>query len=87
MPVQPQHRWKDAPEENNRRVAQQRDFRGRCLEKDRAYLEVGRGDWDLALEVARHVERVWAVDVSEEITHRESTPSNSSTPVTPTTPK
>jgi SAM-dependent methyltransferase len=40
---------------------------GKFLQEDSTFLEVGPGDCALALEVARRVRQVYAVDVSEEI--------------------
>jgi SAM-dependent methyltransferase len=46
------------------------------LTKTTHYLEVGPGDCNFALEVAKRVERAYAVDVSLEITQREDLPDN-----------
>lgn len=40
------------------------------------YLEVGPGDCNVALEVAKHVQKVYAVDVGSEITQKDSYPEN-----------
>ncbi|HEX8145418.1 MAG TPA: methyltransferase domain-containing protein [Pyrinomonadaceae bacterium] len=48
----------------------------RFLNEETVYLEVGPGDCALALEVARQVKQVYAVDVSEEITGGLKMPSN-----------
>lgn len=46
------------------------------LSPTKTYAEIGPGDCTTAMEVARHVKRVYAVDVSEEVTRLENAPSN-----------
>lgn len=46
------------------------------LDADKAYLEVGPGDCAFAFEAAKYVRSVVAIDVSEEIVRRHSTPRN-----------
>jgi len=46
------------------------------LSPDATYLEIGPGDCSLALEVARRVRKVYAVDVSREITKEIELPDN-----------
>lgn len=57
-------------------VAGRMSLLGRFLSPDTVYLEVGPGDCALALEVARLVKQVYAVDVSEEITGGLEMPAN-----------
>lgn len=46
------------------------------ITKEVTFLEIGPGDCSLSFEVAKHVSRVVAIDVSEEITKSEFRPSN-----------
>lgn len=48
----------------------------RFLDKDISFLEVGPGDCALSFEVAKHVKKVYAVDVSTTITENLTTPEN-----------
>jgi SAM-dependent methyltransferase len=48
-------------------VSQRMRLLSRYLHQDATYLEIGPGDCALAIEVAKHVRKVYAVDVSEEI--------------------
>ena len=48
----------------------------RFLNNESTFLEVGAGDCALSLEVAKYVKTVYAVDVSEHITHNELLPQN-----------
>jgi ubiquinone/menaquinone biosynthesis C-methylase UbiE len=57
-------------------VAQRMQLLGHFLRADITYLEVGPGDCSLAFEVAKHVKKVYAVDVSTEITRYSSFPQN-----------
>ncbi|MEP6719014.1 MAG: class I SAM-dependent methyltransferase [bacterium] len=56
----------------NQRLALLRKF----LHPDITYLEIGPGDCSLAIEVARLVRKVYAVDVSREITKEVELPEN-----------
>lgn len=49
---------------------------GKHLRRDLTYLEIGPGDCSLAIEVARLVQKVYAVDVSHEITKEIQLPDN-----------
>ena len=55
---------------------QQLGFLNRFLENRESFLEIGAGDCALASGVARRIERVYAVDVSAEITGRVAVPQN-----------
>jgi SAM-dependent methyltransferase len=57
-------------------VQEQLRVLGRHLRPGSTFLEVGAGDCALSFEVARRVGRVYAVDVSEEITRELSPPAN-----------
>lgn len=48
----------------------------RFLNRDTVFLEMGAGDCALSLEVAKHVKKVYAVDVSEQITRNKLFPQN-----------
>jgi SAM-dependent methyltransferase len=58
------------------RVAEQLELLRDLLVPDSTFMEVGPGDCSLSIEVAKRVKRVYAVDVSEEITRRAALPSN-----------
>jgi SAM-dependent methyltransferase len=46
------------------------------LRSDQTFLELGPGDCQLCFEVARHAKKVYAIDVSNEITSTMETPDN-----------
>lgn len=72
LPNHPQLRARfhpDAHERRRRNVHWQFRFLRRALTLRSTFLEVGAGDCALARRVAGYVERVYAVDVSEEIMH------------------
>ena len=48
----------------------------RFLNPESTFLEIGPGDCSLSLEVAKHVRKVYAIDVSKEITKDEIFPQN-----------
>lgn len=48
----------------------------RFLNSESTFLEIGAGDCSLSLEVAKYVKKVYAIDVSEEITKHEIFPEN-----------
>lgn len=52
------------------------DIVERFLDPDLVFLVVGAGDCEAAFRIARKVAKVYAVDVSEEITRREEAPEN-----------
>ena len=49
-------------------VSRQMKFLRNFLDPSFTFLEVGPGDCSLSLEIAKHVEKVYAIDVSKEIT-------------------
>lgn len=57
-------------------VEQRMQLLGSFLTPDLTYLEVGPGDCSLSLEVAKRVKKVYAVDVSNEITKNLNCPPN-----------
>jgi SAM-dependent methyltransferase len=57
-------------------VARQLKFLRRLLKPDSVFLEVGAGDCGLSLAAAKRAKRVFAVDVSAEISGGEDRPSN-----------
>ena len=57
-------------------IATQLSFLARFLTKNTIFLEVGAGSCLLSCEVAKLVKRVYAVDVSKEMTKRPSCPAN-----------
>ncbi|MGQ0540437.1 MAG: class I SAM-dependent methyltransferase [Blastocatellia bacterium] len=56
--------------ERSRRVEKEMGYLRDFLRKDSTYLEVGPGDCLAALEVAKEVRHVYAIDVSNEVTKR-----------------
>jgi SAM-dependent methyltransferase len=67
VPSHPQLTRKAAPAEQEKAIDGRMKMLRRFLRPDGTYLEVGPGDCALAVRVANHVERVYAVDVSLEI--------------------
>lgn len=76
VPYHPQLTQKLSPEASARMVARSMQFLERFLSPDSTFLEVGPGDCSLSLEVAKRVRKVYAVDVSTEITKGLSFPKN-----------
>ncbi len=76
VPLHPQLTEKDDPGVRAADVARQMKFLRRFLRPDSVFLEVGAGDCGLSLEVAGHAKRVFAVDVSAEITGGRGRPPN-----------
>lgn len=67
---------KSSPESSAWIVAQRMQLLKQYLSSDKTYLEIGPGDCHLAIEVAKHTKKVYAVDVSTEITKQVNLPSN-----------
>ncbi|MGH8210386.1 MAG: class I SAM-dependent methyltransferase, partial [Steroidobacteraceae bacterium] len=61
---------------SNSAVASQLHFVNRFLRPDTTFLEVGAGDCAVSFAVAKRVQRVYAVDVSDEITRTPGVPKN-----------
>jgi SAM-dependent methyltransferase len=76
VPAHPQLTRKSSDRDTQRIVAYQMQFLKRFLKPDATFLEVGPGDCALSIEVAKHVKKVYAVDVSDEITKGLSKPPN-----------
>ena len=76
VPYHPQLTQKLSPEDSARFVALSMQFLRRFLNPNSIFLEVGPGDCSLSLEVAKHVRKVYAVDVSNEITKGLNFPQN-----------
>jgi SAM-dependent methyltransferase len=67
---------KFSPEDSAWVVRQRMQLLGSFLKPDFTFLEIGPGDCSLSFEVARHVQKVYAVDVSNEITKGLTFPPN-----------
>jgi SAM-dependent methyltransferase len=57
-------------------VAQRMQLLHHFLEPDQTFLEIGPGDCNLSVAVAKQVQKVYAVDVSNEIAHNSNFPQN-----------
>ena len=77
VPFHPQLQRKSAGHEAAReRISRTLAFLRRFLRADMTYLEIGAGDCMLSFEVAKHVRRVYALDVSNLITASAAKPAN-----------
>jgi SAM-dependent methyltransferase len=76
VPHHPQLTRKISPEEQIQEVQAQMKFLLVFLTKGTVFLEIGPGDCALAFEVAKNVKKVYAVDVSKEVTTSKTTPEN-----------
>ncbi len=76
VPNHPQLTRKTDSKDSRERVARQMRFLNDFLRPETIFLEVGSGDCGLALEIAGHVRKVYALDVSREITRNPDYPSN-----------
>lgn len=76
VPHHPQVTGKATPDERKRKVRQKMKLLSRFLRPEHAYMELGPGDCAMAVEVARHVKSVLAVDVSESIASGRDLPPN-----------
>jgi hypothetical protein len=74
VPLHPQLTEKGDPGARAADVARQMKFLRRFLRPDSVFLEIGAGDCGLSLEVAKHAKRVFAVDVSAEISGGQGCP-------------
>lgn len=75
-PDHPQLTRKGDVAASSRAVSSQISLLRPFITKEVTFLEIGPGDCNLSFEVAKHVSRVVAIDVSEEITKSEFRPSN-----------
>jgi SAM-dependent methyltransferase len=64
------------PEQRRRAIQWQLQFLRRFLKPSQSFLEIGAGDCALALEVAKMVAKVYAVDVSAKLTESIARPDN-----------
>ncbi len=76
VPHHPQLTQKADPQAQAEAVSAQLALLERVLTPETVFLEVGPGDCRLAFEVSKRVRRVYAVDVSEEITRSANRPDN-----------
>lgn len=76
IPYAPELKQKTDPEGTAWVVEQRMQLLGDFLSSDLVFLEVGPGDCSLSLEVAKHVTKVYAIDVSNEITKTSNIPQN-----------
>lgn len=76
VPFHPQLKRKKTIEENASLAERQFYSLKRLIKKNAVFLEVGPGDCSFSIEVAKHVKKVFAVDVSAEITKLRSIPDN-----------
>lgn len=76
VPHHPQLTRKASSETTAWIVNQRMQLLQRFLTPETVYLEVGPGDCSLSLAVAKHVKKVYAVDVSTEITKQHNLPEN-----------
>jgi len=66
-PLHPQLIIKSSPQKKAIKISRIMKYLNHYLEKDTSFLEVGPDDCSLFLEVAKHVKKVFAADVSNEI--------------------
>lgn len=76
VPLHPQHTNKADAARLAADVAEKMEIVAPYLTKDAVFLEVGPGDCEFAKTVAEKVERVLAIDVSDEITRKRELPAN-----------
>jgi SAM-dependent methyltransferase len=76
VPDHPQHTEREDPAQRAAGAARRARLLSRFLTPASTFLEVGPGDLALALQVARQVGKVYAVDVSSEITKGNKLPAN-----------
>jgi len=65
-----------APADKQRRIAKETAMLRRFVDRETIYLEIGPGDCTLAAEVAKSVKKVFAIDVSSEVTKNLNAPAN-----------
>ena len=76
VPDHPQLTNKQSPEAMDRNVRRVMSLLRRFLQPGMSFLEVGPGDCSLAFSVARIATRVFAIDVSAEVTRCSAVPTN-----------
>jgi SAM-dependent methyltransferase len=67
IPYAPELKHKNNPDDIAWILNQRMQLLGKFLKPEITFLEVGPGDCSLSIEVAKHVKKVYAVDVSNEI--------------------
>lgn len=76
VPLHPQLAQKDSSELSKKSVSLQMKLLRKFLKKDVVFMEIGPGDCALSLEVTNYVKKVYAIDVSKEITNNKEIPAN-----------
>lgn len=76
IPFHPQLSVKADPNATAWIVAQRMQLIENFLNPDLIFLEIGPGDCSLSIEIAKHVKKVYALDVSNEITKNSLLPNN-----------
>ena len=76
VPHHPQHARKASPVETATVVGFQKRFIERFLTADSMFMEIGPGDCSVSKEISKLAKKVYAVDVSSEITKNPELPSN-----------
>jgi SAM-dependent methyltransferase len=76
VPLHPQLVEKQDSSARQSKVAFQMRSLRHLLDPDWTFLELGAGDCSLSFEVANHVRKVFALDVSDEISRSQSPPEN-----------
>lgn len=76
VPLHPQLTRKYSPEASTWVVAQRMQLLSHFLNPNLTFLEIGPGDCSLSVEVSKYVKKVYAVDVSSEITNNINFPQN-----------
>ena len=72
----PQLIRKALPEERERKVKRTAEILKKYLGPDSIFMEIGPGDCKLSFEMCKYAEKVYAVDVSEEVTNYCQVPDN-----------
>lgn len=76
VPDHPQLTRKKSPELVDSHVSEHMKVLRPFLSQNTKFLEIGAGDCSVSLEVSKHVEKVYALDVSETITQQRALPKN-----------
>jgi SAM-dependent methyltransferase len=76
VPHHPMVTRKVDPESRKREAMLQVDMLTRFLKPEHTLLQIGPGDCEMAFQLSNLIKTVYAVDVSEEITHSETAPEN-----------
>ena len=76
VPDHPQLTRKHSQQEIQKRITDQMKFIKPFLGKNDTFMEIGAGDCTFTIEVARFVNKVYAIDVSDELTRNLCKPDN-----------